>query len=79
MNSASGSRAVVAACTLDNTNWIANDKGGLYYGSAPNPGVNINGNTITRDKVVRREFRLAEGDAFNGFRVKPGTPTLATS
>ncbi len=32
--------------------------------------VNINGNTITRDKVVRREFRLAEGDAFNGFRVK---------
>jgi outer membrane protein insertion porin family len=32
--------------------------------------VNINGNTITRDKVVRREFRLTEGDAFNGFRVK---------
>jgi len=32
--------------------------------------VNINGNTVTRDKVVRREFRLAEGDAFNGFRVK---------
>ncbi len=32
--------------------------------------VDINGNTITRDKVVRREFRLSEGDAFNGFRVK---------
>ena len=32
--------------------------------------VDINGNTITRDKVVRRELRLAEGDAFNGFRVK---------
>jgi outer membrane protein insertion porin family len=32
--------------------------------------IDINGNTITRDKVVRREFRLAEGDAFNGFRVK---------
>jgi len=32
--------------------------------------VDINGNTITRDKVVRREFRLNEGDAFNGFRVK---------
>ena len=32
--------------------------------------VNVNGNTVTRDKVVRREFRLAEGDAFNGFRVK---------
>lgn len=32
--------------------------------------VDINGNTNTRDKVVRREFRLAEGDAFNGFQVK---------
>ena len=32
--------------------------------------VNINGNTVTRDKVIRREMRLAEGDAFNGFRVK---------
>ncbi|WP_174274994.1 outer membrane protein assembly factor BamA [Sphingomonas bacterium] len=32
--------------------------------------IDINGNTITRDKVVRREFRLVEGDAFNGFRVK---------
>ncbi len=32
--------------------------------------VDINGNVITKDKVVRREFRLAEGDAFNSFRVK---------
>jgi outer membrane protein insertion porin family len=32
--------------------------------------VDINGNTVTRDKVIRREMRLAEGDAFNGFRVK---------
>ena len=32
--------------------------------------IDINGNTNTRDKVVRREFRLTEGDAFNGFRVK---------
>lgn len=32
--------------------------------------VDINGNTITKDKVIRREFRLAEGDAFNSFRVK---------
>lgn len=30
----------------------------------------INGNTHTKDKVVRREFRLSEGDAFNSFRVK---------
>jgi outer membrane protein insertion porin family len=32
--------------------------------------IDVNGNTTTRDKVIRREFRLAEGDAFNGFRVK---------
>ncbi len=27
--------------------------------------ININGNTRTRDDVIRRELRLAEGDAFN--------------
>ncbi len=32
--------------------------------------VAINGNTHTKDKVIRREMRLAEGDAFNSFRVK---------
>lgn len=32
--------------------------------------VDINGNTNTRDKVIRREFRLAEGDPFNSIRVK---------
>ena len=32
--------------------------------------VDINGNTHTQDKVIRREFRLAEGDAFNSFKVK---------
>jgi outer membrane protein insertion porin family len=32
--------------------------------------IDINGNTVTQDKVVRREFRLAEGDAFNTFSVK---------
>jgi len=32
--------------------------------------VDINGNTVTRDKVIRREFRLAEGDPFNSVRVK---------
>jgi outer membrane protein insertion porin family len=32
--------------------------------------LNINGNTITQDKVVRREFRLQEGDPFNSFQVK---------
>lgn len=32
--------------------------------------IDINGNTITQDKVVRREFRLNEGDAFNSIQVK---------
>ncbi|MEG3165502.1 outer membrane protein assembly factor BamA [Sphingomonas sp. PB2P19] len=32
--------------------------------------IEINGNTQTQDKVVRREFRVAEGDAFNSFQVK---------
>jgi outer membrane protein insertion porin family len=32
--------------------------------------VAINGNTITHDNVIRREFRLAEGDAFNSIKVK---------
>jgi outer membrane protein insertion porin family len=32
--------------------------------------IDINGNTLTQDKVVRREFRLAEGDAFNSIQVK---------
>ncbi len=30
----------------------------------------INGNTLTQDKVIRREFRLNEGDAFNSFLVR---------
>ncbi len=32
--------------------------------------IDINGNVLTKDKVIRREFRLAEGDAFNGVKVK---------
>src|SRR4051794_39400484 len=32
--------------------------------------IDISGNTGTRDKVIRREFRLAEGDPFNSVRVK---------
>jgi outer membrane protein insertion porin family len=32
--------------------------------------IDIQGNTQTRDEVVRREFRLAEGDAFNNVRVR---------
>nr|WP_200887484.1 outer membrane protein assembly factor BamA [Sphingomonas sp. ERG5] len=32
--------------------------------------IDINGNTNTQDKVIRREIRLSEGDAFNSFQVK---------
>jgi len=32
--------------------------------------IDISGNTATRDKVIRREFRLNEGDAFNALKVK---------
>ena len=32
--------------------------------------IDIQGNTVTRDKVIRREFRVNEGDAFNAFKVK---------
>ena len=32
--------------------------------------VEIAGNTQTQDKVIRREIRLAEGDAFNSFQVR---------
>jgi outer membrane protein insertion porin family len=32
--------------------------------------IDINGNVRTKDKVIRREFRLAEGDAFNSVKVK---------
>jgi outer membrane protein insertion porin family len=31
--------------------------------------INISGNSRTRDYVIRREFRLAEGDAYNQFMV----------
>ena len=31
--------------------------------------VDVNGNTLTQDKVVRREFRLVEGDAFSTLQV----------
>ena len=32
--------------------------------------IDIAGNTNTRDKVIRREFRINEGDAFNALKVK---------
>ncbi len=32
--------------------------------------IDINGNTLTHDKVIRREFRVNEGDAFNALKIK---------
>ena len=38
--------------------------------------INIRGNTITRDKVVRRELLLAEGDLFSGEALKRSRENL---
>lgn len=32
--------------------------------------IDITGNTQTQDRVIRREFRVAEGDSFNAFLIK---------
>ncbi|MFL0356960.1 outer membrane protein assembly factor BamA [Erythrobacter sp. GH1-10] len=38
--------------------------------------IDVNGNTLTQDKVIRREFRLAEGDAFNSLGVQRTTARI---
>ncbi|MDP7324717.1 MAG: outer membrane protein assembly factor BamA [Qipengyuania citrea] len=38
--------------------------------------IDVNGNTLTQDKVIRREFRLAEGDAFNSLSVARSTARI---
>jgi outer membrane protein insertion porin family len=38
--------------------------------------VDVNGNTLTQDKVLRREFRIAEGDAFNSLAVARSTARI---
>ena len=38
--------------------------------------VDITGNTATQDKIIRREIRLAEGDAFNSLQVKRSTDRI---
>ncbi|UIJ43878.1 outer membrane protein assembly factor BamA [Sphingomonas cannabina] len=38
--------------------------------------IDITGNTQTQDKIIRREMRLAEGDAFNTFLVKRSTDRI---
>ena len=32
--------------------------------------IDVNGNTVTEDKVLRREFRIQEGDAFNSLALR---------
>ena len=38
--------------------------------------INITGNTSTRDKVIRRELRVAEGDYYNGDALRRSTRNL---
>ncbi len=38
--------------------------------------VDVNGNTLTQDKVIRREFRISEGDAFNSLGVQRTTARI---
>ena len=38
--------------------------------------VDVNGNTLTQDKVIRREFRINEGDAFNSLQVARSTARI---
>ena len=54
-----------------NVKFVINEAPRVYVES-----ININGNTLTQDKVVRREFRLAEGDAFNSLAVKRSTARI---
>ncbi len=38
--------------------------------------IEINGNTLTQDKVIRREFRIVEGDAFSSLQVQRSTARI---
>jgi outer membrane protein insertion porin family len=38
--------------------------------------VDVNGNTLSQDKVIRREFRVSEGDAFNSLGVQRTTARI---
>ncbi len=41
--------------------------------------INISGNTKTRDKVIRRELKVGEGDLFNSTALKRGRQKLKTT
>ena len=53
-----------AAARLINVAYVIDEGPRIYI-----ERINIMGNTRTRDYVIRREFRLAEGDAYNPFMV----------
>lgn len=38
--------------------------------------IEVNGNTLTQDKVIRREFRIGEGDAFSSLQVRRSTARI---
>ncbi|MFQ3595380.1 MAG: outer membrane protein assembly factor BamA [Sphingomonadaceae bacterium] len=48
-----------------NVTFVINETPRVYVES-----VTIQGNTITADDVIRREFRVVEGDAFNSIKVR---------
>jgi outer membrane protein insertion porin family len=55
---------------------------GVTYNVTPGPRVyvnriNIEGNTRTRDNVIRREMRLAEGDAYSSEKIKRSRDRLS--
>jgi outer membrane protein insertion porin family len=54
-----------------NINFVINEAPRVYV-----ERIDINGNTLTQDKVVRREFRILEGDAFNSLAVKRSTARI---
>ena len=56
--------------TMDVT-FTVNDAPRVYV-----EAVEINGNTLTQDKVIRREFRIAEGDAFSSLQVRRTTARI---
>ena len=53
-----------AAARLINVTYVIDEGPRIYI-----ERINIIGNSRTRDYVIRREFRLAEGDAYNPFMV----------
>lgn len=40
--------------------------------------ININGNSRTYDEVIRREFRISEGDAFNAAKIRASRRNIET-